>query len=302
MFPCRPLCWCLVLAAWFAVAQSAPSPPPVGEVFASDASVEGSVLLTGSGAKVMSGSAVTAGQASAGLRLTRGGEVRICSRTNISVTSSPNGRDLMLSMGVGAIEPQYPLAASADTIMTPDFRVLLPGPGNFHFALGVDEHGNTCVRTLRWNTASIIVSELIGDGLYQVKPHEEVLFRGGKISGLVRSAGACGCPAEPAPPVMRAQTPPPPPPFTSSAPDAPNNVAIQVDAPFIFRGNEPPPELDFTIPAVRLQSALVPALTPNVLPPAAPPAVPRQAAAIVPQKPRKGFFGKVKSFFGRVFR
>ncbi len=299
MFPSRRY-WLLLVAVSCAVAQSAPSSKPVGEVFASDATVEGSVLLTGSGAAVMSGSSVTAGEAAAGLRLTRGGEVRICPRTNISVTSSPNGRDLMLSMSAGAIEPQYALPASADTIMTPDFRVLLPGPGNFHFALGVDEHGDTCVRTLRWNTASIIVSELIGDGLYQVKPNEAVLFRGGKIGGLVRAAGACGCPAAP-PPVMRAQTPPPPP--AGYAPPSPANVEIQVDAPFIFRANDPPPELDLTVPAVRLHAAAAPILTPDILPPQAPPTPPAPTAAAAPRpKARKGFFGSIRSFFGKLFR
>ncbi len=284
MFPSR-VCGFLLLAASSVFAQSAPVLQPIGEVFAADASIHGSVVLTGTLPRVMSGSAVMAGEAPAGLRLTRGGEVKICPRTSISVASSPNGRDLMLSMGIGAIEPQYPLPASADTIMTPDFRVLLAGPGNFHFALGVDEKGNTCLRTLRWNTASIIVSELIGDSLYQVKPNEEVLFRGGKISGLVRAAGACGCPTE-APPVIRAETLPPPP--LPDAPVPPRDVQIQVDAPFIFRGDEPPPDLDFTLPAVRLHATFAPRLTPHVLPPA-------------PQ-PRRGFFGKVKSFFAKVFR
>ena len=45
---------------------------PVGEVFASDATVQGSVQLTGAGATVMSGASVTAGDAAARLKLARG--------------------------------------------------------------------------------------------------------------------------------------------------------------------------------------------------------------------------------------
>ncbi len=301
MFPSRLGCW-LLLTASCAVAQSAPSPQTVGEVYASDAKLEGSVVLTAAGASVLSGSAVAAGNASASLRLRRGGEVRICPRTAISVTSSPSGRDLMLSMSGGSIEPQYALPASADTIMTPDFRVLLAGPGNFHFALGVDEHGDTCVRTLQWNTASIIVSELIGDGLYQVKPNEDVLFRGGKIAGMTRNAGGCGCGGQ-APPMKQALAAPPAAPLASApaAPPPADDVQVQVDAPFIFRADEPPPIVDLTIPLMRLHAAAAPSLATHVLPP--PPAAAAAQTAPAPVvKSRRGFFGKMRSVLAKLFR
>jgi hypothetical protein len=278
-------------------------------VLASDASVKGSVVLTGSGASVLSGSSVAAGEAAASLRLNRGGEVRICPRTSVSVTASPNGRDLMFALSGGAMEAEYALPASADTIMTPDFRILLPGPGNFHFALGADPHGNTCLRALKYNTASLIVSELMGDGSYQVKPNEEVLFRGGKVSDPLRDAGVCGCPPPPAP-VLRAQAPKPAPIPTDASLTAPppapqpGEVQIQVDAPFVFRGDDPNAGQisgGLNLPA-RLHA--LPVYAPDVLPPQPPP--PPQpaesAAAKPPAKPRKGFFGHVKSFFAAIFR
>ncbi len=296
----------LLLAATCAFAQS---PQPVGEVFASDASIKGAVTLTGAGASVMSGSAVTAGEAAAVLRLTRGGEVRICPRTAVTVVSSANGHDLLLSMSAGAVEAQYALPASADTIITPDFRIMLPGPGNFHFTLGAGPHGDTCVRTLKFNTASLIVTELMGDGTYQVKPNQEVLFRGGKVSGHLAEAGACGCPAA-APPVMRAEVPKPAPVRTEASlvepppPLKPDDVHVEVEAPFVFRGDQPLPELDLGVPLAHLRRTALPIFAPAVLPPEPP--QPAQVAGApqpspVPPKPKRGLLGKIGAFFGRIF-
>jgi hypothetical protein len=183
------------------------SPSPIGEIFASDASVHGAVRLAGSGMQVMSGSSVAAGQATALLHLARGGNIRICPRTNLSLSSSPSGRDLMFGMSTGAVEAEYSLAASADAILTPDFRILLAGPGAFHVAIGADVRGNTCVRSLDNNSASVIISELMGDGTYQVKPGEQVIFRNGKLADPDHGFGECGCATST--PMLRATSPPP---------------------------------------------------------------------------------------------
>ncbi|MGH9532156.1 MAG: hypothetical protein ACRD2Q_07155, partial [Terriglobales bacterium] len=176
---------------------------PLAEVFASDATVRGSVVLAGSGTKVLSGSSISAGAQAALVRLARGGEVRVCPGNSVTLASA-SGRDLLWGVGTGAIEVHYALASSADTLMTPDFRILLAGPGAFHFALSSDNRGNTCVRSLPGNTSSIIVQELAGGGSYQVRPGDQVLFRNGTTSEVDATTPlSCGCPAPP--PVHRAE-------------------------------------------------------------------------------------------------
>jgi len=179
----------------------------IGEVFASDTSVQGSVVLAASGTSLLAGSTVDAGSAPALVKLRRGGAVRVCPGSSLSINSAQSAEaesaaagsnrqsGLMLSLGTGAIEANYKLEAAADTLITPDFRILLSGPGAFHVAVSVDARGNTCVRTLPGNTAALVVSELMGAGSYQVKPAESVYFAGGQVAKASAETGACGCSA-----------------------------------------------------------------------------------------------------------
>src|ERR1700685_2913841 len=107
----------------FAAAQQA---QPIGELYATDASVKGSVILAGSGTSVLSGSSVQAGAQAATLKLDRGGSLLGCEGRKLSLTASQTGREMLFSLNSGNVELNYPLGAEADTLLTPDLRLLLP--------------------------------------------------------------------------------------------------------------------------------------------------------------------------------
>jgi hypothetical protein len=311
------------------VAGLAMGPQPVAVPVAVGTS--GTLVETGS--RVAAGSSITAGEEIAILRLRRGGEVRVCPGTTVSVATSQTGQDLMLGMSKGAMETHYGESETVDSVLTPDFRIVLPGPGEFNLAISADAKGNTCVGSLQGSTASAVVAELLGSGTYEIKPEQQVLFREGRLDSVETPPVACGCPAARVPALQASVDPSKTisedeagqklqlqnsnsPSSTSTEPgNAPDvNAAAAKDAPkpaaessLVFSGEEiakakqksaaQPPKKTGVPAAPTTEAAKLPlsAKAPEPLPAvvALPPADP---------KPKKGFFGKIRGFFGSIFR
>lgn len=309
----------------FAQNASTQNVPPVGELFASDANSSSAMQLAGSGMPVYSGSELSAGIAPATLKLARGGQVRICPNSGLNVTAS--GQGLMLATGAGALEIEYELKQkAADVVITPDFNVAMVGPGTFHFALGINKKGDTCVKPLAGNAGEITFSELLGTGVYKSGPNQTIVFRGGKLDGKTALTGECGCPA--AAPVVRVEAQPGPKPADETPkpaehvaiisdettsplpPDKPGQVHVQVDTPFVFNAR---PASGRSYAVAKVQFSTLPNIyfvqekvDPIVLVEKKPEVSPKATAETSkpeekPRKEKKGFMGRVKGFFGSLF-
>jgi len=192
----------------------------IGDLYASDATVKGGVRYTHTGLEIDNGSVITAGQHSASVRLARGGQVRICPGTNLTVNSSPKGQELMLAMSAGSLEGDYDLPATADAILTPDFRILISGPAKVDVSITARPNGDACVRS-RGGDSYVIISELMGDDFYRLHPNEQAIFHPGNVKKPeLNDTINCGCPAPS--PVQQAETAPAaPPPLPAQPTSAP---------------------------------------------------------------------------------
>jgi hypothetical protein len=281
---------------------------------------------------VVPGSELSAGIAPARLKLNRGGQVRLCPRSSLSVNSGKFG--LMFAMNNGALEFDYTLfQRGADFLITPDFSIRLPGPGKYHFAVGTNAQGDTCVKSLPGNAAPVEFSELMSSATYRVRPQDSMLFHGGKLNGNtpLPVTESCGCPETM--PVMEAAAAPSPQPVSQPPeanalpvpvnqptaqvpPDRPGQVHVEVDTPFVFSARDAAGVEPYSVARLSLSSLpnlffVQETVDPIVLtekpaqvsvreePPAQ--ATTSSQPAVREKKEKKGFLGRLKGMFSGIF-
>jgi hypothetical protein len=294
----------------FALAGAAMAQTPIGQMQSGDATVRGAVQLTGTSARIMNGAQIDAAQHSATVKLERGGELVVCPQSGVTLTASASGRDQLVGLSRGAVEARYALGQSSDTLMTPDFRLQLKGPGQVDIRVGLAPNGDACVESQASSSASVGVNELFGDGVFEVNPGERWLFTNSTVSTAQRDPQTtCGCPAavqqqkvvaseigfpeqqsRQAAEAIAAGKPIAEAPLVTGIPrnTAPDGVHMQVDAPMVFRAEAVGPPLPKLVARA-------------ILRPASFPSVPALQVSPPPKPERKGWFRRFGSAIARLF-
>ncbi len=314
---CALLAVAALAATRLALAQTAPAPAPAqstqnpqpataapiaivplaGKSGAQAPTVTGALEVTAGKAIIAASGAVTSGDAATEVTLPNRGSLLVCARTTVklAVDSSVPANEtpgLLMAIDQGAMEARLKTGPNADIVLTPDFRILVAGPGDAGLKLRLGHGGDTCVDNAGANAPYVLVTALFGGGVYRVQPGQRVLFERGSIDEVVdNEKEPCGCP-----PPEKGSNPFPLAeseglaPLAKPAP-APggNSPSAPVSAPLVYNSAEHAPK-----PAPVVQSP-APAATPTAAP-AAPPAKNPPA-----KKKKPGFFTRIGHFFKRLF-
>ena len=254
--------------------------------------VTGALEVTGGKALIAAGGAVTSGSATTDVILPHRGNLHVCASTTVKLaadTSVPSGETpgLLMALDHGAIEADFITGPSSDVVITPDFRILVSGPGAANLKLRLGNKGDTCIDNAGVNAPYVLVTSLFGDGMYRVQPGQRVLFEHGSVHDVVdQEKEPCGCP-----PVVK--------------PDGNEFPLAQSEgiAPLPKLAPAPPPTAEMHLPLVynSAEHAPQPASKPAPPPAANSALIAPEAQAARKTKPKRGFFRSVGRFFRRVF-
>jgi cell division septation protein DedD len=285
----------------------APQPAPINispvaiVSLSGSATVTGALQVTGGRALIAASGTVAAGSSSTDVLLPNRGTLRVCASTTVKLaadSSAPSGDlpGVMMAIDHGAIEASFTTVHNADTVLTPDFRILIGGPGAANVKIRLGDGGDTCVdnpRTTTGDAPYVLVTSVFDGSLYRVQSGQRAMFQHGSIHEVVdQEKESCGCPPTPAEttgnefPLAQSEglapTPAPTP-----APVQPAAKPATPAPPLVYNAGETPAA---------------------AAPPTAPPATGNAAASApsaqpapqpAPKKP--GFFTRVGHFFKRIF-
>ncbi|MGD0735904.1 MAG: hypothetical protein ABR976_12190 [Terracidiphilus sp.] len=171
------------------------------------AMVTGSMEVTNGKAIIAASGSVTSGSETTQVTLPHRGVLRVCASTTVKLASDssvPAGEvpGLLMAMDHGAVEMSFADVHNSDTLMTPDFRILVGGPGAAEVKVRLGGQGDTCVDNAAVNASYVLVSSVFEGGAYRVQPGQRVMFQHGSLTAVVdQEKEPCGCP-----PPVRAQS------------------------------------------------------------------------------------------------
>jgi hypothetical protein len=256
------------------------------------ATVTGALEVTGSKAIIAASGTVTSGQQTTQVTLPRRGVLRVCAATTVKLAADSSVPasgmpGLLMAMDHGAVEMSFATSAeqNADILLTPDFRILIGGPGAAEVRVRLADHGDTCVENAGVNAPYVLVSSVFEGGAYRVQPGQRVMFQHGSLKEVVdQEKEPCGCP----PPAPRGNE------FPLAQSEGLAPLAAPAPAP-PAAGNTPVAPLTYNSAEHAPQPA--PSSSPSTAGAATAAATPASPAA---QK-KPGLFGKIGNFFKKIF-
>jgi hypothetical protein len=167
------------------------------------AKVTGALEVTLGKAIIAASGTVTSGSQTTEVLLPHRGMLRVCASTTIKLaadTSVPAGETpgLMMAMDHGAVEASFATGRNSDILLTPDFRILIGGPGAAEVKVRLGQHGDTCVDNAGTNAPYVLVTSVFEGGDYRVQSGQRVMFEHGSLHKVVdNEKEPCGCPPPP---------------------------------------------------------------------------------------------------------
>jgi hypothetical protein len=162
--------------------------------------VTGGLEVSQGKAMIAVSGSVTAGNATTEVTLPRRGVLRVCATTTVKLASDSSVpaeevSGLMMAMDHGAIEASFAIGRNSDILLTPNFRILMGGPGSADVKVRLGEQGDTCVENAGTNAPYVLVSSVFDGGAYRVQSGQRVTFLHGSLTQVVdNEKESCGCP------------------------------------------------------------------------------------------------------------
>jgi len=274
---------------------------PIEAANLGQAQVSGALQVTKGTAFILTSGTVTSGSMTTNVVLPRRGVLRVCASTSVHLStdaSVPSGETpgLMMALDHGALEASFATGQNSDTVLTPDFRILIGGPGSSEVKVRLGQHGDTCVDNPGANAPYVVVSSVFEGGAYRVQPGQRVMFQHGSLNEVVdQEKEPCGCPPEARPGTNDF-------PLAQSAGLAPLEKPAPAPQAGVVTPEKPHQHLDqplvYTAPAAAPGQAPQP---PAAAPASASPAQTAPPAAPAPAKKKGGFFHGIGRFFRKIF-
>lgn len=262
-----------------------------------DATVTGALEVANGQAIIAASGSITSGTHTTNVTLPHRGVLRVCATTTVKLAADSSvpadeSPGLLIAMDHGAIETSFATGHNADILLTPDFRILIGGPGSSELKVRLGSDGDTCIDNSGANAPYVVVTSSFESGLYRVQPGQHVMFEHGSLHEVVdQESEPCGCP------------PPPVKTNGNEFPLAQSEGLAPTPAPAIAPAQPGAAVLETAPPLVAGSAADAPEARPakTAISAAPQPAAPEQAKPAVAEKKKPGLFTRLGHFFRRVF-